>query len=203
MSTSRPLLIYIHGFNSSPDSFKAKELLSYLTQYQLQEYYLVPTLGHWPQESIAQLETIIQQYLAQHHSGKIALIGSSLGGYYATYLAEKYELSAVMINPAIRPYELLDDYIGENKNYHTDESYELTKEHMHQLKAIDVLPITRPERYLLLTQTNDETLDFQQGVEKFRLSPSIIQHGGSHGYDGFIAMIPTLLKFLQFRIKNT
>jgi len=200
MSTSRPLLIYIHGFNSSPDSFKAKELLSYLTQYQLQEYYLVPTLGHWPQESIAQLETIIQQYLAQHHSGKIALIGSSLGGYYATYLAEKYELSAVMINPAIRPYELLDDYIGENKNYHTDESYELTKEHMHQLKAIDVLPITRPERYLLLTQTNDETLDFQQGVEKFRQSPSIIQHGGSHGYDGFTAMIPTLLKFLQFRI---
>ena len=95
---------------------------------------------------------------------------------------------------------LLDDYIGENKNYHTGESYVLTREHMHQLKAIDVLPITRPGRYLLLTQTNDETLDFQQGVAKFRQSPSIIQHGGSHGYDDFVDMIPTILKFLQFRI---
>jgi len=136
----------------------------------------------------------------QNSDRNIILIGSSLGGYYSTWLVEKYGLRAVLINPAVRPYELLADMLGEQGNYYSDEKYELTGEHLDQLLALNCVKLQDASRYLLLTQTADETLDYREGVEKFRDSPMLVQQGGSHGFDQFELVIPSILAFAEGRV---
>lgn len=190
-------LFYIHGFNSSPKSAKARLLADYLRDHRDQTkpdiQFHVPALPYDPQKGIEILEQAIQACLPD----QIGLVGSSMGGFYGTWIAEKYNLPIVLVNPAVRPYELLRDYLGENENIYTGEKYTFTEDHIDQLKALDVNPITQPERYLLLTQTGDETLDYRQGVEKYAGCQHKIQQGGSHGFDGFENEIPDILKFLD------
>jgi len=159
-------LIYIHGFNSSPESTKAKIIGGALDQLDIDsDHYLVPSLAYEPEQAISELTDDIETLLARNE--EVYLIGSSLGGYYATYLAEKYQLKAVLVNPAVKPYELLMDYLGLNKNIYTGEEYEISEAHMEQLKALDVLETKHAENYLLLVQTDDETLDYHQATTKF------------------------------------
>lgn len=190
-------LFYIHGFNSSPKSAKATLLANYLRDHRNQLepdiQFHVPALPYDPQKGIAILEQAIEACLPE----QIGLVGSSMGGFYGTWIAEKYDLPLVLVNPAVRPYELLKDYLGENENIYTGEKYTFTEDHIRQLKALDIEPISKPERYLLLTQTGDETLDYRQGVEKYAGCEQKIQQGGSHGYDGFENDIPNILKFLD------
>lgn len=193
-----PLFIYVHGFNSSPSSIKAQLLVEYLGQAQIDVDYEVPKLSHWPAHAIEQLETLIETAADR----PITLIGSSLGGYYSTWLTEKYShVRAVLVNPAVRPYALLDDLLGEQENLYTHERYELTLDHLHQLLAIDCEQIRDPSRYLLLTQTADETLDYREAVDKFAQSPQFVQPGGSHGFDRFQDLIPAILAFSQGRVE--
>ena len=190
-------LFYIHGFNSSPKSAKANLLAQYLRENPQQlkpdiEYH-VPQLPYDPQQAVAILEQAIESCLPD----PVGLVGSSMGGFYGTWVAEKYNLPLVLVNPAVRPYELLKDYLGENENIYTGEKYIFTEDHIEELKALDIEPITQPERYLLLTQTGDETLDYRQGVEKYAGCRQKVQQGGSHGFDGFENEIPAILKFLD------
>ena len=124
------------------------------------------------------------------------LVGSSLGGYYAFYLAEKYGLRAVFLNPAIRPYELLRTYLGNNENSHTHDRYELTRQHLDQLHTMDIAKPAYPENYLLLIQTGDEVLDYQQAVKKFDSSQQVIITGGSHGFAGFENVVDGIISFI-------
>ena len=138
------------------------------------------------------VETIIEK----HDSQQIVLVGSSLGGYYAFYLAEKYGLRAVFLNPAIRPYELLRTYLGNNENSHTHDRYELTRQHLDQLHTMDIAKPAYPENYLLLIQTGDEVLDYQQAVKKFDSSQQVIITGGSHGFAGFENVVDGIISFI-------
>lgn len=192
-----PLFIYIHGFNSSPASFKARFFKQWMTAQGRADQVLVPSLPHWPAKAVSQLELLIQQ----HSDRDITLIGSSLGGYYSTWLVEKYGVRAVLINPAVRPYELLAQMLGQQGNYYTDERYELTRDHLDQLLAINREVLHYPDRYLLLTQTDDETLDYREAVEKFSESPQLVQVGGSHGFDQFEHVIPAILAFAEGRVE--
>lgn len=194
---AQPLIIYIHGFNSSPDSFKASCFVEWMAEAGRSDEVLVPALPHWPQLAIRQLEQLVEE-----HAGRdITLVGSSLGGYYSTWLVEKYGLRAILINPAVRPYELLAEMLGEQGNFYTDERYELTSEHLGQLLAVNCRALKDPARYLLLTQTADETLDYREAVEKFADSPMLVQQGGSHGFDQFEQVIPSLLAFAEGRVE--
>ena len=183
-------LFYIHGFNSSPQSAKAR-LLGDAVQAKAGVRYHVPALPYDPQKAVAILEEAIRQCLPE----PVGLVGSSMGGFYGTCMAEKFALPLVLVNPAVRPYELLRDYLGENENIYTGEKYSFTEEHIRQLKNLDVEPVTRPERYLLLTQTADEVLDYRQGVEKYAGCRQIVEAGGSHGFDGFEHHLPTIFEF--------
>ncbi|PCJ37338.1 MAG: esterase [Moraxellaceae bacterium] len=189
-------LFYIHGFNSSPKSAKACLIADYLQQQGLSVRYQVPELSYSPSVAISTLEANIVACLAENKSAKIGLIGSSMGGYYGTWIAEKYGLSLVLVNPAVRPYKLLPEYLGENENIYTGEKYQVTEAAIDELKQLEVDPITRPERYLLLTQQGDEVLDYREGVEKYQQSRQIVQPGGSHGFDGFELMLPEIMAFL-------
>lgn len=194
---AQPLFIYIHGFNSSPDSYKARFLVDWMIENGRGDQILVPDLPHWPAQAIALLEALIET----HSHRNILLIGSSLGGYYSTWLTEKYGLRTVLINPAVRPYELLETMLGEQGNYYSDEKYELTHRHLDQLLALNCDQLKDASRYLLLSQTADETLDYQEGVEKFRDSPMLVQQGGSHGFDQFESVIPMILAFADGRVE--
>lgn len=190
-----PLFIYVHGFNSSPDSVKARLFGEYLKANHKQADigdYSVPALSHWPSKAIMQLEALI----TENPQRPVLLIGSSLGGFYSLWLTERYEnCTTVLVNPAIYPYHLLAEWLGDNENLYTHERYTLTREHLTQLEALAVDKVADPQRYLLLTQTADETLDYREAVEFFNESPAFIQPGGSHGFDQFEKLIPAIISF--------
>ncbi|MBN3564681.1 YqiA/YcfP family alpha/beta fold hydrolase [Aliamphritea spongicola] len=192
-----PLFIYLHGFNSSPDSIKARQFQAAMAAAGRADDVLVPALSHWPAEAIAQAEALIRQ----HEGRDITLIGSSLGGYYSLWLGERYGVRAVLVNPAVRPYELLAEMLGQQSNLYTGEAYTLTEQHLQQMLAIDVPSLSQPQNYLLLTQTDDETLDYRQAVDKLTDSTMLIQQGGDHGFQQFDALIPAILAFSEGRVE--
>lgn len=192
-----PLFIYLHGFNSSPDSIKARQFQSAMMAIGRAEDVIVPELSHWPAEAIAQVEALIKQYKDR----EITLIGSSLGGYYSLWLGEQYQLRAVLVNPAVRPYELLAEMLGQQCNLYTGEAYTLTELHLQQMVALDVASTAQPQQYLLLTQTDDETLDYRQAVDKLSDSPMLVQLGGDHGFQQFEAVIPAIVAFSEGRVE--
>lgn len=186
------VLIYIHGFNSSALSYKAGLLREHMARLGLDEHYACPELSHRPNEAMAQLEALI----APHDPRGVTLVGSSLGGFYATSLVERYGARAVLVNPAVRPYELLAGYLGPQKNLYTGEAYELTPQHIDELRALEVESIS-PSRYLLITATGDEVLDYRAGVERYAGCEQIVVPGGDHGFREFAAHLDTVVAFWQ------
>lgn len=193
MSVSRHLF-YIHGFNSSPKSQKARLLGRYLRDQSSDIDYSVPELSYAPNVAIATLDRAISQSVES--GATVGLVGSSMGGFYGTWIAEKYQLPLVLVNPAVRPHHLLKDYLGENTNMYTGEVYEFTEANIEELKRLDIEPVTLPERYWLLTQQGDEVLDYRDGVEKYAACRQTVLPEGSHGFDGFDIYLPEILAFL-------
>jgi predicted esterase YcpF (UPF0227 family) len=182
------MLIYIHGFNSSPASSKAQLLKARLEARGRGEEFSAPALPPDPAQAAQALDA-----LAARHPGA-ALVGSSLGGYYATWLAEKHGLKAVLLNPAVRPYELLAGHLGLQRNFHTGETYDFTMRHVDALRALEVGSIS-PARYLLITATGDEVLDYRQAVARYRGCRQIVIDGGDHGLSDFGQYVDMALAF--------
>jgi predicted esterase YcpF (UPF0227 family) len=184
------MLVYLHGFNSSPASGKAKLLGEHMARLGREADYYCPALANSPREAVTQVEAGLER-----HRGPVTLIGSSLGGFYATYLAEKHGWKAVLVNPAVHAHVLLRGALGPQTNWHTGEKWELTEAHLAELAALDVPAITQPERYLLLAQTGDEVLDYRDAVAYYAGATQIIEDGGDHGFAGFERHFQTLLDF--------
>lgn len=189
------MIIYIHGFNSSPASYKAQLLLRHMQSLGRENEILIPSLSCVPSYAMAELKSLVQQNIGN----RLSFIGSSLGGYYATWLAEHYDLPAVLVNPAVRPYELLQDYMGRNINHYSGEEYELLPQHIDELKALDVEYITRPHQYLVMLQTGDEVLDYSQAFVKFAGSRMILEEGGDHSFQDFERYLDTVVDFCGIR----
>lgn len=182
-------ILYIHGLNSSPASTKASQLTAAMTTRGLQAQLRVPALHHHPRQAIAQLEALITEL------GRPTLVGSSLGGYYATHLAERHGLKALLINPAVRPHQLFDGYLGTQTNHYSNETWELTADHVAALAELDVEPPTDPARYQVWLQTGDETLDYRRAQAYYRHCALRIEAGGNHGFQGFAERLPMLFAF--------
>lgn len=174
-------LVYIHGFLSSPLSFKAQQTAQWLAQHHPEVAFYCPQLPPYPQQTQAILETLVESLSPE----PVYLMGSSLGGFWATWLAEKYNLRAVLINPAVRPQDFMPAYLEVDlKSYHTDDSYRLLAHHIDEIVAVDVTP-SRLQNYWLLVQTGDETLDYRHAVEKYAGCKQTIEAGGDHAFQGF------------------
>jgi predicted esterase YcpF (UPF0227 family) len=184
------VLIYIHGFNSSAQSYKAGLLRERMAASGLGSEYACPELSHRPAQAIAQLETLIAGMSIE----TTALVGSSLGGFYASWLTEKYRLRTVLVNPAVRPWELLHDYLGPQTNLYTGVEYQLTAIHLEELRALEV-PTISPERYLLLVRTGDEVLDYRRSVARFRGCRQLVIAGGDHGFGDFGDYLDAVFEF--------
>jgi uncharacterized protein len=185
------MFVYLHGFNSAPQSFKARLLRARLSALGREAEFVAPALSHWPSEAIAAVEAV----LADVDAGEVTLVGSSLGGHYATWLAELYDLRAVLVNPAIRPHELLADYLGPQSNLYTGATYELTQTHLQQLHALHVDEISHAERYLLIVALGDEVLDSRIALDKYRDALRIVHPGGDHGFAEFARYIDAVIEF--------
>jgi predicted esterase YcpF (UPF0227 family) len=181
------MIIYLHGFNSSPQSHKAQLMGAYMAGRGLASLFACPALPPLASDALAEIERRLP--------GKnVCFIGSSLGGFYATYLAEKHAARAVLINPAIEPHLGLRAYIGRQKNLHTGEPYELTEAHVRQWEALYVPRIT-PSRYLLLVETADEVLDYREAVRRYAGAEQRVIQGGDHSLQSFPQHLPRILQF--------
>ena len=192
----QPYVLYLHGFLSSPQSLKAQQTWAYCMGIGLGENIMIPQMSHGPAETIAQLHALIDEI----GSNDLVLMGSSLGGYYATYLSEFYQAPAVLINPAVRPYELWESRLGENRNYYSDEVHIVTREHIEELRQIDVTTLSQVKNFNVFLQTGDETLDYRQALEKFGAGQCVVHENGSHSYDDFEQELPIMFEFFLSRI---
>ena len=184
------MIVYLHGFNSSAQSAKAQYLKRYLNERGKGVEFVCPQLPHRPDLALG----VVEAEMVRRPKEKITLVGSSLGGFYATWLAEKHDVRAVLINPAIEPHVGLRAYLGPQLGFHGGEAYELTEEHLRQWKELIVSRV-RPERYLLLVETGDEVLDYRAAVRKYRGAKQIVVQGGDHSLVTFPEQIPLILEF--------
>jgi predicted esterase YcpF (UPF0227 family) len=181
------VILYLHGFNSSPQSHKAQVLARYMAERGLSSQYACPALPPLASEAVRAIEKLMP--------GKnCCFIGSSLGGFYATYLAEKHGAKAALINPAIDPHVGLRAYLGTQKNLHTGRPYDLTEAHLKEWEKLYAPRIT-PARYLLIVETGDEVLDYSKAVARYAGAEQVVIPGGDHSLQSFPQHLPRLLQF--------
>lgn len=182
-------LLYLHGFCSSPASAKAVATGALLAGRGQSAQWACPALSPVPNEAIAQAEALLQQA-----PGRVTVVGSSLGGFYASCLAERHGLAAVLINPAVP--ERLDParLLGEHHNFHTGAAFTFTRTHAEQLQALCLRRLT-PQRYWVLLERGDEVLDWQDAATFYAGARLDILPGGDHSFTRFAEFLPQILEF--------
>ena len=188
-----PTLIYLHGFNSTPNSVKARQMTDYLAQELPDIQVCVPKLPNTPAASWQ----AIQETLADLGERKIGLVGSSMGGFWATKVAEVYGHKAVVINPAVHPHYLLQQLLGPQRNPYTGEEYLLEPHHVEELRALDLPVLQYPERIWLLQQQGDEVLDYRNALQFYHFARTTVELGGNHAFTEFERYCAQIVGFLQ------
>jgi uncharacterized protein len=189
------MIIYIHGFGSSGEASKAKLLRAYCHKEKIR--FIAPSLPSIPDLAIKTLSELIESYM-EHEP--VHLIGASLGGYYALYLGDKYNLKAVLINPAVNAPETLERAIGHGVNYYDNSSYEWNEGHLEMLESYE---IEEPnlENLLVLLQKGDEVLDYEEALEVLEGAKMIVEEGGTHSFEGLERHMEEIKRFLGVALK--
>lgn len=185
------MILYLHGFRSSPQSFKARLLRDHFAARGESHLFQCPQLPVSPAAALQCARAICQSAPAE----TLALIGSSLGGFYATALAEELGCRAVLLNPAITPAEDLRQHVGIQRAWHSDESFEFRAEYVDELAPIARTRITRPERYFLIAATGDEVLDWRQMVAHYAGARQKVIEGSDHGLSDFAQYMEEVVRF--------
>ncbi|MCI1014461.1 MULTISPECIES: YqiA/YcfP family alpha/beta fold hydrolase [Herbaspirillum] len=185
------MILYLHGFRSSPQSFKARVMGQRMAELGLQDDYLCPQLPASPAAAIALAGSLV----AGVDPAQLTVVGSSLGGFYATWLAEHLGCRAVLLNPAVKPPRDLESYVGVSTQYHSDEPFEFKHEYIAELRSLVVPAISRPQRYLLLAATGDEVLDWREMVAHYPGARQIVIQGSDHGMAEFVDYLDEVLAF--------
>jgi predicted esterase YcpF (UPF0227 family) len=186
-------LVYLHGFVSSPQSRKAVMLGDYVRNVAGDIAYRVPELHHRPSRAIAQVADAVRDTAPED----LTFVGSSLGGFYATVMAERLGCRAVLLNPAVHPHRHFARYLGAHRNLYTGEAFELTMEHVLDLQALDRAAITRPERYWLFVETGDEVLDYREAVAYYAGALHSVTRGGDHALTSFPEHVPDIVDWAK------
>jgi hypothetical protein len=191
------IVLYIHGFLSSPSSSKAQQTKAWLAQNKPETTFLCPQLSSYPHEAKAQLLSCIEPYTAS----ELCVIGSSLGGFWASHLVEEdLARKAVLINPAVAPHLRFKHYIGEPlKSYYSDDVYTLKQSDIGLLGACESPRLSRPQAYWLLAQKEDEVLDYRLAQERYASCKSNIEDGGNHIFIDYSRWLPEIATFFEAR----
>jgi uncharacterized protein len=189
-------LLYLHGFRSSPHSFKARMLADWLATHRPELTWWCPQLPPSPREAIA----LAEQGTAGWPGDTRAVLGSSLGGFYATVLAERWGCKAVVMNPAVNPARDLAGFVGELTAFHDPtQRFDFRAEYIAELQALTPGPITKPERYFALLAKGDELLDWREMSARYPGTAGLLLEGSDHGLSDFAAHLPAILRFLQLQ----
>ena len=186
-------LLYLHGFRSSPQSTKARTLAAHMAAHHPQVHWWCPQLPPSPRAAMDMLQEGISQWPRE----SMAVVGSSLGGFYATGVAEHTGCRAVLVNPAVDPARDLAKYIGEQTSWHDpEERFFFQPEYVDELKTLACGPLAHPERYLAFIAKGDEVLDWREMHGRYASSPQVLLEGGDHALSDFETHLPRLLGFL-------
>ncbi len=193
-------ILYLHGFLSSPQSQKATQTRHYFERHYPDVNVHFPALPNTPSEVSEYLLSFIHGKMKNVEAG-LKVIGSSMGGFLATWLVEKYGGKAVLVNPAVKPFELLQDYLGEHVNPYSQESFTITEQDMTFLKQLDTPQVSNPDSYRVMLQTGDATLNYREAQTKYQHSLLVVEEGGDHSFQGFENHLDEIAQFLlgQYR----
>ncbi len=178
-------ILYLHGFASCGEGNKSLLLKSYFGT----ENVIAPDLPPSPIDALELIEAILGS------TNIDCLVGSSLGGYYATILAEKYRMKAILLNPSTRPWETLADYTGWQKRFCDEEVFEFKPVYLEQLKMLQTAP--DKGRYLLLLQSGDEVLDYAKAQSLYKKHKVIVEYGGNHRFENLDEYLSMVEKFIN------
>ncbi len=187
------MILYIHGFGSSGEGAKPTLFKNLTCNHKV----FAPSLSYVPDLAIQTLSECIE--LCSDNDAPLHLIGSSLGGYYAHYLAHKYALKAVLINPALYPYKGLSRYRGMAKNHYDNSHFECNDIHFEMLRKYDIPATAENDNILLLSQKGDEVLDYREAVAKLGGATMIVKEGGNHAFENITEHLDTIADFLHVR----
>lgn len=187
------MILYLHGFTSGPQSAKAIALAERMAARGMADRFVCPQLPASPAAAIALAEGIIAEKVSRGETPH--LVGSSLGGYYATFLAEQHGLKAVLVNPAVAEKVDATLFIGPQRFLYTGEEFAFTLTHVDELRAIMVPNLTRPERYWLLVETGDQTLDYRHAVERYAGARQTVLPGGDHSFTRWADYLDDVIGF--------
>jgi uncharacterized protein len=187
-------LLYLHGFRSSPKSFKAQRMQAWMVAHRPDVTWWCPQLPPSPEEAMA----LVEAGIAHWPKATMAVVGSSLGGFYATAVAERHGCPAALLNPAVHPARDLARYIGEQTAFHDPaERFFFRPEYVGELRALAVSNITRPQRYFALIAKGDEVLDWREMLARYPGASVRLLEGSDHALSDFDDHIPHLLEFLN------
>ncbi|BCF89700.1 MULTISPECIES: YqiA/YcfP family alpha/beta fold hydrolase [Paraburkholderia] len=185
------MILYLHGFRSSPNSFKARVMAERLAALGRSAEWCCPMLPVSPLDTVA----LVEERVAAAKPAQVTVIGSSLGGYFATHLAEKHGWRAVLLNPAVVPQRDLSHYLGEQPLWHGGGSIVVEPHHLDELRALGVARITRPERYYLFAATGDEVLDYREMLAHYPGVQTRLIEGSDHAISEFPDYVDDVLAF--------
>jgi len=190
------MILYLHGFRSSPDSFKARMMADAMAARGLMDAWACPQLPASPREAIDLALGMARDRLADTGSPReLTVIGSSLGGFYATWIAEQLGCKAVLLNPAVHAARDLATQVGEHHMYHSGAPFVFLPEYVAELAAIHAPRITQPDRYFLVAATGDEVLDWREMRDRYAGCRQRIVQGSDHGLSDFAEWMPEVLEF--------
>ncbi|GAB3030955.1 YqiA/YcfP family alpha/beta fold hydrolase [Bowmanella dokdonensis] len=192
MKKAQPVLIYLHGFLSSPQSVKATQVRQYLASQYPHIRLEVPQLANFPAAALAQARELVKRYQDTY----LGFIGSSMGGFLVTHLVNEFGGKGVLVNPAVDPHLLLCDWLGEHQNPYTKEKFVLGPPHVEELQALSLGRPTEPDRFWVLLQEGDETLDYRLAAKRYAGGRLTVEPGGNHAFTGFDRYLPELVTFL-------
>jgi predicted esterase YcpF (UPF0227 family) len=185
------MILYLHGFRSSPQSFKARVVAQKMAQLGRAEELACPQLPASPKQAMDLALALVDGVPPD----RLALVGSSLGGFYATWLAEKLGCRAVLLNPAVRPLDSLEQHVGVTTAWHSDQPFEFKREYIDEMRDLAVDHITRPERYFLIAATGDEVLDYRDMVAHYAGARQHVIDGSDHAIPEFAKYVDDVLAF--------
>ncbi|HSD40058.1 MAG TPA: YqiA/YcfP family alpha/beta fold hydrolase [Rhodocyclaceae bacterium] len=185
------MILYLHGFRSGPQSEKVRVLAEHLAQRKLADQMWCEQLSPAPFEAITSIEAQIARCATPP-----TLVGSSLGGFYATWLAEKHGLRAALINPFV-PHDAFDSaqFLGEHEMLYNDKRFTFTEEHVAQIAALDCPRLRNPQNLWLLAETGDEVLDYRYAVERYAGARQTVLEGGDHSFTRWPDYLDDILRF--------
>lgn len=189
-------ILYLHGFRSAPASFKARLMEQAMAERGLAHAWTCPQLPASPRAAGELILGIASNQLRTLSGPRdLTVVGSSLGGYYATWLAERLDCRAVLLNPAVHAPRDLATQVGEHHMYHSDAPFVFLPEYVQELADMAVPELTHHERYFLVAATGDEVLDWREMRDRYAGCRQRIVQGSDHGLSDFAQWLPEVLDF--------